>query len=177
MTQLYFSYSQPAMAAGATPCKTWRRRWFDAAGRAYHSAIDFLREHDLSPVRIAPPKTKSMAAIKLASETATRTRLLSSSLSAKDRAAIRAYQYALTMTRNECSHSISIDRRVAQHVTFDRNSEGRSVPRRVDLGGVIPFEIPHWDFVPDEPRLTVDRPAYRAPAHLYSSASALQMAA
>lgn len=177
MTQLYFSYAMPAIAAGATPCKSWRKRWLDAAGRAYHSAIDFLREHDLSPVRIDPPKTKSMAAIKRASEAATRTRLLSSSLPAKERAAIRAYQYALTMTGNECGHSISIDRRVAKHVAFDRNAEGRNVPRRVDLGGAIPFEIPHWDFVPEEPRLIVERPAYRAPSHFYSSASALQMAA
>lgn len=128
---------------------------------------------DLLPV----PRVRSMAAIKRASMTATRARLKSRTISAKEHAALRAYQYALAMTGNECPHSISLHREAIRCVTFDVNSEGRNVPRRVDLGGAIPFEIPHWDFVPDEPRLTVDRPAYRAPAHFYSSASALQMAA
>lgn len=123
------------------------------------------------------PPVRSMAAIKRASETATRARLKSSSVSAKEHAALRAYQYAMAMTGNECSHSISLHREAIKCVAFARNSEGRSVPRNVDLNGVLPLEIPHWDFVPDEPRLIVERPAYRAPAHFYSSASALQMAA
>lgn len=175
MSQLYFSHAQPALAAGAVPCKTWRKRWFDAAGRTYYSALDFLREHGLSPARVEAPKTRTMAAIKRACETATRTRLRSSSLPGRDRAALRAYQYAMAMTGNECPHSISLHREAIRCVTFDVNSEGRIVPRRVDLGGAIPFEIPNWDFVPDEPVETVARPAYRAPAHLYSSA--WQMAA
>lgn len=123
------------------------------------------------------PRARSMAAIKRASMTATRARLKSRSISAKEHAALRAYQYAMVMTGNDCPHSISLHRQAIGCVTFDRNPEGRSVPRRVDLGGVFPFEIPHWDFVPDEPRMIVERPAYRAPAHFYSSASALQMAA
>ncbi|MCO5144558.1 MAG: hypothetical protein M9895_00115 [Aquamicrobium sp.] len=121
------------------------------------------------------PRARSMAAIKRASMTATRARLKSRSISAKEHAALRAYQYALAMTGNECPHSISLHHKAIGCVTLDINSEGRSVPRRVDLGGAIPFEIPNWDFVPDEPVETVARPAYRAPAHLYSSA--WQMAA
>jgi len=130
---------------------------------------------DLAGESLPVPPARSMAAIKRTSETETRARLKSSPLSGKDRAALRAYQYAMTMTGNESPHSISLHREAARHVTFDHNSEGRSVPRNVYLGGALPYEIPHWDFVPGEPVLIVERPAYRAPAHLY--ASAWQMAA
>lgn len=130
-------------------------------------------EGELLPV----PPVRSISAIKRASMTVTRARLKSRSISPKEHAALRAYQYALTMTGNDCGHSISMAREASQHVTFGLNVEGRSVPRHVNLGGAFPFEIPHWDFVPDEPRWIIERPAYRAPERFYSSASAMQMAA
>lgn len=171
MAQTYFSYAEPAIEAGASPCGTWRNFWHDTDGRRYDSAIDFLRENEIEARRIDPPKTKTMAAIKRESGRRVQSAMKSSALSGKDRAAVRAYQYALTMAGIDVGHSLSMSCKVISNVGFDTNREGRSIPRYVDLGDEKPYEIPHWDFVPDEPVMVYEFPKYRAPAHLYSSAS------
>lgn len=176
MTQTYFSYAEPAIEAGARPCGTWRNMWHGPDDRRYDSAIDFLRENEIEPKRIEPPKTKTITVIKRESEKRAQSAMKSNVLSGKDRAAVRAYQYAMTMTGTETTHSIGLSF-LLTCVKFDTNSEGKSVPRYVDLGDEKPYEIPHWDFVPDEPVMVYEFPKYRAPAHLYSSASPWSMAA
>lgn len=132
----YLDFATPLRAAGAVQNK--RGDWFmpGTPSEAFH-ASQALREFDLEPLRVDPPKTRTAAALRKAYGGAPAVR----TPGGIDHLNMRAAQYHAAMHGRDTEHSTCL-RGLGYAVRHGTAADGS---RRARFVG--DWEIPNWDFV------------------------------
>lgn len=137
--QTYLDFATPAIAAGAMLKKdrTWQLN-----GNRYGAVDDLCEENGIEPVKLDPPKARTLAQLKrdnLAALHRGNTR------TGRDGLAMRAMHYALALRGVETK----IDEflyNAAKRCVFGKASDGSTRVRAIRLDDGQ-YEIPNWDFV------------------------------
>jgi hypothetical protein len=140
MTQLYLDFATPALAAGAVH----RKGYWSMPGSCeqYGFVSHFCQSHNIEPVKIDPPKARSLAAIRRAQLAALHA---GNDPKGRDGLAMRAMQYALAMNGIETRYRDN-PYNAAKHCEFAKAADGSTRVRSVNLDSGR-FDIPNWDFV------------------------------